>query len=128
MVSHIAVVTAESLSSKGEINMSKNEFTPTDKTRSVLKELSAGLAEKAESHFFEVWEAEIADPDAPRMAGSVIAAAYMKHAARFAIFGAECAGREPSLELWLAMAKENFIDAQRDVLNSIALAEHEETT
>jgi hypothetical protein len=104
------------------------KFTPTDKTRAVLKELAAGLADTAEEKFFEVWEAEISDPDAPRMAGSVIAAAYMRHAARFAIFGAECAGREPSLDLWLAMAKENFIDAQKDVLKSIAIADREPRT
>jgi hypothetical protein len=86
-------------------------FQPTDTTRAILKRLAAGLADEAEAKFFDVWEAEISDPDAPRVAGSVIANAYMRNAARFGVFGAQCAGKEPSLKLWLAVAEEQFNDA-----------------
>ncbi len=107
--------------------MSKpNEFTPADKTRAAFKLLRAGLADAIEQTFFEVWEAEIADPDAPRKAGSVVAAAYMENAAKFAIFGAHCAGKKPSLELWLAMAEENFNKAIFAVEQSFAIADEQE--
>lgn len=86
-------------------------FTPTDETRAILRKLAAGLADEAEAKFFDVWESEISDPDAPRIAGSIIANAYMRNAARFGVFGAQCAGKEPSLKLWLAIAEEQFNDA-----------------
>lgn len=92
-----------------------HEFTPADETRAVLKALRSRLGDDADKEFFDVWEAEIADPDAPRMAGSVIASAYMRLAARYAVFGADCAGRDPSLQLWLALAEQEFRDAVRDV-------------
>ena len=86
-------------------------FKPSDKSRAILRELRGNLAEEAEKKFFDIWEAEVADPLAPRLSGSVIANAYMGIAARFAVFGCECAGREPRLELWLELAKEQFEDA-----------------
>lgn len=98
--------------------MSDSTFTPTDKTRATLKALRNDLGDAADKQFFDVWEAEIADPDAPRMAGSVIASAYMRLAARYGVFGANCAGREPSLQLWLALAEQEFRDAVKDVAES----------
>ncbi len=95
-----------------------NEFTPTDETRAILKALRNRLGDDADKEFFDTWEAEINDPDAPRMAGSVIASAYMRLAARYGVFGADCAGREPSLQLWLAMAEQEFRDAVKDVAES----------
>ena len=92
-----------------------NEFTPTDETRAILKALRNRLGDDADKEFFDVWEAEISDSDAPRMAGSVIASAYMRLAARYGVFGADCAGREPSLQLWLALAEQEFRDAVRDI-------------
>jgi hypothetical protein len=38
----------------------------------------------------------------------------MHNAARLAVFGCQQAGREPSLELWLALAKQHFDDAVKD--------------
>lgn len=90
-------------------------FKPTETSRAIMKALSARLGDAADKEFFDAWEAEIADPDAPRMAGSIVAAAYMRLAARYAVFGADCAGREPSLQLWLALAEQNFQDAVKDV-------------
>jgi hypothetical protein len=105
----------------------RSEFTPTDTTRVALKSLAGGLADAAEEKFFEVWEAEINDPDAPRMAGSVIAAAYMKNAARFAVFGARCAGKEPSLKLWLDLARQNYFEAVDAVNRSVDIAAEDGT-
>ena len=93
-------------------------FTPTDATRAILKNLRHRLGDDADKEFFDTWEAEISDPDAPRMAGSVVASAYMRLAARYAVFGADCAGREPSLQLWLALAAQEFHDAVKDVANA----------
>lgn len=90
-----------------------NTFTPSDQTRAALQSLHEGLATEAETKFFEVWEAEIANHDAPLRAGSIVAAAYMRNAARFAVFGAQCAGQPPRLEQWLAVARENFEKAIR---------------
>lgn len=84
----------------------------------MLRELHGNLAQEADKKFFDIWESEIADPMAPRMAGSVIANAYMRLAARFAVFGCECAGREPSRELWLEFAKQQFDDAIADCAES----------
>lgn len=95
--------------------MDDTTFKPTDASREILRTLRNRLGDDADKEFFDIWEAEIADPDAPRMAGSVIASAYMRLAARYAVFGADCAGREPSLQLWLALAEENFRDAVKDV-------------
>jgi hypothetical protein len=97
-------------------------FKPTDATRAILKQLNAGIADEAEAKFFEVWESEISDPDAPRIAGSIIAHAYMRNAARFAVFGSQCADREPSLDLWLAVAKEQFDLAVQDCKTAHAVA------
>lgn len=97
-------------------------FNPTAATRSALKHLHQGLANEAEAKFFEVWEREIADPDAPRIAGSIVANAYMRNAARFGVFGAQCAGREPSLELWLAVAREQFDEAVKDCATARSIA------
>lgn len=98
--------------------MTDGTFKPTDETRAILKALRNDLGDAADKQFFDVWEAEIADPDAPRMAGSVIASAYMRLAARYGVFGADCAGREPNLQLWLALAEQEFRDAVRDVAES----------
>lgn len=90
-------------------------FKPTDQSREILKGLRKRLGDDADKEFFDVWEAEINDPDAPRMAGSIVAAAYMRLAARYGVFVADCAGREPSLQLWLALAEQEFRDAVKDV-------------
>lgn len=92
-----------------------NTFKPTEQSREILRTLRDRLGDDADKEFFDAWEAEVANPDAPRLAGSIIASAYMRLAARYAVFGADCAGREPSLQLWLALAKENFRDAVKDV-------------
>lgn len=93
-------------------------FKPSDETRAILRELHCNLAEEADKKFFDIWESEIADPMAPRMAGSVIANAYMRLAARFAVFGCECVGREPNRDLWLELAKQQFDDAIVDCAES----------
>jgi len=105
-------------------------FQPTDASRALMRELHGNLANKADKIFFDIWESEIADPMAPRLAGSIVANAYMRLAARFAVFGCECAGREPSLELWLALAKQQFEDAISDCAESkvkVALSPQEMT-
>jgi hypothetical protein len=92
-----------------------NEFMPTDEARAILKALRARLGDDANKEFFDTWDAEISNPDAPRRAGSLIASAYMRLAARYGVLGADCAGRKPSLQLWLAMAEQEFRGAVRDV-------------
>lgn len=89
-------------------------FRPTEASRALLHELHGHLGEVAEQKFFDIWESEMADPMAPRLAGSIVANSYMRLAARFAVFGCQCANREPSLELWMALAKQQFEDAVRD--------------
>ena len=90
-------------------------FRPTNQSREILKALRERLGDDADKEFFDTWEAEISNPDAPRLAGSIVASVYMRLAARYGVFGADCAGREPSLQLWLAMAEQEFRDAVRDV-------------
>ena len=90
-------------------------FKPTDAARAILKGLRNRLGDDADKEFFDTWEAEISDPDAPRMAGSIVASAYMRLAARYGVFGANCAGREPNLQLWLVLAEQEFHDAVKDV-------------
>ncbi|UFS77179.1 hypothetical protein LPB73_07325 [Tardiphaga sp. 37S4] len=88
-------------------------FKPSDLARAALHEMHGDLADTALKKFFEMWEAEVEDLEAPRKAGSVIAHAYMGVAARFAILGCEYSDTKPSLEVWMAFAKEEFESAIR---------------
>ncbi len=97
-------------------------FKPADATRAILKTLTDRLYDRADKEFFDSWEAEISNTDAPLRAGSVIAAAFMQVAARYAVFGAECAGREARLKQWLALAEEHFIEAVGAVASARANA------
>lgn len=103
--------------------MNATTFAPTEKSREILRGLRQRVGDDADKEFFDSWEAEIANSDAPRMAGSIIASAYMRLAARYAVFGAECAGRAPSLQLWLAMAEQEFNEAVTDMATAAAAAE-----
>lgn len=86
-------------------------FEPTDITRKLFKHLAEKMHDISLGEFFELWEAE----DDPRKAGSVVAAAHMRAAARVAVFGAVCAGLEPQEANWLELAKEQFDQALIDV-------------
>lgn len=98
-------------------------FTPDDRTRAIFNALHGKINSAGIDEFFEVWEIE----SDPRKAGSVVAAAYMQIAARIAVFSAQCAGREPSREQWLALAAEQFDKAVTDVSEAITEANRDET-
>lgn len=82
-------------------------FQPTDKTREIFKQISDVAHDQGCARFFDLWEQQ----DSPREAGSVVAAAHVRIAARIAVFGCECEGREPNLETWLKMAEEAYHEA-----------------
>lgn len=91
-------------------------FKPTDATRAIHQRLMLRLGIQSDKEFFEIWEAEgEVNPDAPHRAGSIIADAHLRIATIYGVFGADCAGREASLERWLATAKAVFNDAVKDV-------------
>lgn len=98
-------------------------FDPSEATRQKRRELLSHLGGRVDAQFFAIWEAEMGQPDAPRRAGSVVAAAYMAYAARYAVFGARCAGAEPSLELWMELAREEFDAAVKAVEEAFATSE-----
>lgn len=103
-----------------------DKFKPSDETRMILKELTDRLYDRADKEFFSAWEAEVDNPDAPVRAGSVIAGGYMQVAARYAVFGADCAGRDARLAQWLALAEEHFLEAVGACATARAIALRED--
>lgn len=91
-------------------------FNPTDTARSAFKALMGGVTDQVMDGFFDMWEAE----DDPRKAGSMVAHAYISNAAKVAVFGAECAGKEPRKDLWLKACEEAYDAATKDVGAAVA--------
>lgn len=94
--------------------MENDKFTPSPRTLALATAFFTELEKAAETSFFDMWESELENTDAPRRAGSVIANAYMRSAARFAVFGAQCAGVQPDLDQWKKFALEQFGRALED--------------
>ena len=86
-------------------------FTPNDAARAAFKRMGDAAADAMMAQFFDIWEAE----GDPRRAGSMAAHAYIRNAARMAVFGARCAGRDPESELWRAACEQAYTDAIREV-------------
>lgn len=88
--------------------MTETTFTPTERAREIALRLADKLNDDATQQFFELWEVE----DDPRRAGAILAHMYAWEAAKIAIAGAMFAGKEPDIELWLALCKQKFTDAK----------------
>lgn len=95
--------------------MENDKFTPSDRTKAMMKVLFPLVGDQASAAFFDAWETEIENPDAPRRAGSVVATGYMLTAARVAVFGAQCAGANPDRDQWMKFAGEQFDQAVKDL-------------
>lgn len=93
-------------------------FTPNDKARAAFKRMSDAASDAMMAQFFDIWEAE----GDPRKAGSMAAHAYIKNAARMAVFGAQCAGLEPQVDLWHQACEDAFTEALRDVSEAFVTA------
>jgi hypothetical protein len=99
-------------------------FTPNDKAREAFKRMSDAGSDAMMAQFFEIWEAE----GEPRRAGSMAAHAYIRNAARMAVFGAQCAGHPPQIDLWLECCEQAFHDAVTDVGTAFLEVAIDETT
>lgn len=93
-------------------------FTPDPRTRALFMALFDKANRAGIDEFFLAWEIE----DDPRKAAAVVAGAYMRIAARVAVFASECAGKEPSREQWLSLATEHFDEATKDVAEAFDIA------
>lgn len=91
--------------------MTQPTFSPNDEARAAFRRMSVEASDQMTDRFFEIWETA----GDPREAGSLAAHAYIKNAARMAVFGARCAGIDPSPDLWLSCCKDAFDNALRDV-------------
>lgn len=92
-------------------------FTPSDKAREVFKGLSGASGDAMMERFFELWEAE----GESRKAGSMAAHAFVRNAARIAVFGAVCGGYEPNRDLWMQCCGEAFDQAVIDVAKAFEI-------
>lgn len=87
-------------------------FELTPETKEKLKAFScADSWQKAMEQFFAFWETE----NDPRKAGSIVAHGLVRNAARVAVFGAVCDGREPRKDLWMELCSDHFHEAVMDV-------------
>lgn len=94
-------------------------FTPGPEARAAFKRLADAAYDAMSKEFFDMWEAE----GDPRRAGSLAAHAYIKNAAKFAVFGAHCAAVEPERDMWMAACAAAYDEATKDVLIAFDLAE-----
>lgn len=85
----------------------KETFQPNEKTKAILARTGMTIPDELMTEFFALWETE----DDPRKAGSIIAHRLILYASRIAIFGAKCAGLEPTLEAWLGSCEMDFVDS-----------------
>lgn len=86
-------------------------FNPNDTARAAFKAMHDEAAGPLMERFFELWEAE----GDPRRAGSMAAHAYIRNAARIAVFGARCGGHEPDINMWLDTCQMQFNEAFKAV-------------
>lgn len=98
--------------------MTETTFTPTDKALEAFKRMSDHASDQMIAQFFDIWEAE----GDPRRAGSMAAHAYIRNAARLAVFGAHCAGVDPEPEMWRACCEDALTAALHDVPEAFAEA------
>ena len=91
--------------------MSEQIFKPNDEARAAFNRMSNELADRIMDNFFGLWEAE----GDPRRAGSMAAHAYIKNAAKVAVFGAKCSGHTPDKALWLAACGDAYEAATKEV-------------
>lgn len=101
-----------------------DKFTPTEDARKVFRTMYREASDAIMEKFFDLWEAS----GDPREAGSMAAHAYIKNAARVAVFGARCAGEDPRQHQWQACCDEQFHDAVRDVATAFIQAAIDETS
>lgn len=99
-------------------------FKPNDEARAVFRNMSDAACDALMDRFFDLWMAE----GEPRRAGSMAAHAYIRNAARIAVFGARCAGHEPQIEAWLGTCEEQFRIAVIDVAEAFAQGAAEESS
>jgi len=100
-----------------------SSFVPNETARAAFRAMDKEAGDVLMEQFFALWEAE---GDA-RRAGSMAAHAYIRNAARIAVFGAECAGHEPEIGMWRATCDEQFEKAVNDVATAFAEAEADDT-
>ena len=98
-------------------------FEPTDESRAIFNKLFTDVMTEAQEKFFALWELE----NDPLKAGSIVAASYMRTAARIAIFGSMCGHHNPREEQWMELALENFEHAIIDVAAAFTEIEKSET-
>jgi hypothetical protein len=93
--------------------MIEEEFKVSDKSKAKIAGMKNPLISADDIiDFFDLWETE----DDPRKAGSIMANFFLRAAAKFAVFGAFCAGREPSRELWLGTCNSVFDQVVKDCI------------
>lgn len=98
-------------------------FTPNEKAREAFRRMNNEARDAMMAQFFDIWEAE----GDPRRAGSMAAHAYIRNAARMAVFGAQCGGHKPDAELWATCCKDAFDAALSDVAEAFDTAETAES-
>ena len=89
----------------------KAVFYPGAAAIAAFKRLSDAAYDAMSKDFFDMWEAE----GDPRKAGSMAAHAYIKNAAKFALFGAQCAAVEPDRDKWMAACAAAYDEAREAV-------------
>lgn len=94
------------------------EFTPSEQARGLLQRAFKDESVSSMDEFFALWEAE----GCPRRAGSMMAHKFVILGARYAVFGAQCAGVEPNLDLWMNVCREAAERAIADVDESFEQA------
>ncbi|NEV75608.1 hypothetical protein DYI24_00755 [Rhodopseudomonas sp. BR0C11] len=96
-------------------------------TKEIAKAFHSRLWDDIHETFFALWESFEGDPEAPRKAGSVIAHICVGAGAKYALFGAECAGATPRRDLWELLTAQHFDTAVKFIAEAFAKASSADT-